>query len=45
MVKFLKKENQNFGGFKANLTFKIKVKVTSFRTHRRPLCDQYMVQV
>ena len=32
MVKFKKNYNKNFGGFKANLTFKIKVKVASFLT-------------
>ena len=42
-VKFQKKINQNFGGLKANLTLKIKVKVTSFRTRPRSICDQYMV--
>ena len=34
-----------FVHFKAHLTLKIKVKVTSFQTYPRPLCDQYMVQV
>ena len=41
--KILKKFKPNFGGFKADLTLKIKVKVTSFRTRPRPFCDQYMV--
>ena len=41
----LEKLKPNFGRFKANLTLKIKVKVTSFRTRPRPLCDHYMIQV
>ena len=32
-----------FLSLKANLTLKIKVKVTSFRTRPGPLCDKYMV--
>ena len=33
---------KNFASLKLNLTLKIKVKVTSFRTPPRPLYDQYM---
>ena len=44
MAKFKKNSKQNFEGFKANLTLKIKAKITSFRTPPRPLCYQYMVQ-
>ena len=36
---------QNCLSLKANLTLKVMVKVTSFQTCQRPLCDQYMVQV
>ena len=31
--------------FKANSTLKIKVKVTSFQTCPRPLCDQYNIKL
>ena len=45
MDNLIKSLKQIFCKLKANLTLKVKVKVTSFQTLLRPLCDQYMVQV
>ena len=34
---------RNYASFKANLTFKVKVKITRFQTHLRCLDDQWTV--